>query len=104
MKRNKYGAKKTVIDGIKFDSMAEGRRYKQLILLEKAGVIQELELQPRYDLIVNGKKCGFYKADFRYNELGNQVVEDVKGMKTPVYNLKKKLVKAIYDIDILETK
>jgi hypothetical protein len=104
MNRNKYGAKKTVIDGIKFDSMAEGRRYKQLVLLQKAGVIEGLELQPRYDLIINGKKCGFYKADFRYNEAGNQVVEDVKGMKTPVYNLKKKLIKAIYNIDILETK
>lgn len=104
MKRNKYGAKKTTIDGHKFDSLAEGRRYNVLKILEKAGEITDLELQPRHDLVVNGKKCGFYKADFRYTENGKVVVEDVKGMKTPVYNLKKKLVKAIYDIDIYETK
>ncbi len=101
--RNKYGAKKTIVDGIKFDSKKEARRYNALVMLEKAGAIQNLELQPRYDLIINGKKCGFYKADFRYTEKGKTVVEDVKGMKTPVYNLKKKLIKAIYDIDIFET-
>ena len=101
---NKYRAVKTEVDGIKFDSKAEARRYSHLKLLEKAGAIDSLELQPRYDLIINDVKCGFYKADFRYNEDGRQVVEDVKGMKTPVYNLKKKLIKAIYNIDILETK
>lgn len=102
--KNKYGAVKTVVDGIKFDSKAEARRYKNLKLLERAGEITNLELQPRYDLIVNGVKCGFYKADFRYLENGKLVVEDVKGMKTPVYNLKKKLIKVIYGIEIFETK
>jgi len=92
MKRNKYKAIKTTIDGIKFDSMKEGARYKQIKLLEKVGKITELELQPKYDLIVNGKKVGFYKADFRYKEDGKLIVEDVKGMKTPVYNLKKKMI------------
>jgi len=101
--RSKYNAKKCVIDGIKFDSLKEGRRYQQLKLLEKAGEIENLELQPKYDLMVNGKKVGFYKADFRYVENGELVVEDVKGMKTPIYNLKKKMVKAIYNIDIKET-
>lgn len=102
-KMSKYKAKKCIIDGIKFDSMKEGRRYSQLKILEKAGQIQNLELQPKYDLMVNGSKVGFYKADFRYTENGKQVVEDVKGMKTPIYNLKKKLIKAIYGIDIFET-
>jgi hypothetical protein len=101
--RNKYRAVKTVVDGIKFDSKKEAARYQQLKLLERAGEIMELTLQPRFDLIVNGVKCGFYKADFQYLEVGKYVVEDVKGMKTPVYNLKKKLVKAIYGIDIFET-
>ncbi len=103
MSKSKYRAKKCEIDGIKFDSLKEGRRYKNLKLLERAGEISELSLQPKFDLIVNGKKCGFYKADFRYIENGKEVIEDVKGMKTPVYNLKKKLIKAIYDIDIFET-
>ena len=103
MKKNKYRAIKTTIDGIKFDSMKEGARYRQIKLLEKAGKITDLELQPKYDLIVNGKKVGLYKADFRYIEEGKLVVEDVKGMKTAIYNLKKKMIKAIYDIDIFET-
>jgi hypothetical protein len=101
--RNKYGAIKTTVDGIKFDSKKEAARYSQIKLLVKAGVITNLELQPRYDLTINGQKCGFYKADFRYFRDGKEVVEDVKGMKTPVYNLKKKLIKAIYGIEIFET-
>lgn len=101
--RNKYRAIKAVVDGITFDSKKEARRYGQLKLLARAGKISELKLQPRFDLIVNGCKCGFYKADFEYIEDGKRVVEDVKGMKTPIYNLKKKLVKAIYGIDIFET-
>ena len=100
---NKYKAIKTVVDGIKFDSKKEARRYTQLKLMERAGSVTDLELQPRFDLIINETKCGFYKADFRYLYFGKEVVEDVKGMKTPVYNLKKKLVKAIYGIVIFET-
>ncbi len=102
--RTKYNAKKVTIDGIVFDSKAEAKRYKVLKILERAGEIQNLELQPRYDLIINEIKVGFYKADFRYTEKGKLIIEDVKGMKTPIYNLKKKMIKAIYGIDILETK
>lgn len=101
--RNKYRAVKTVVDGIKFDSKKEAARYVQLKLMVKSGTVTDLELQPRYDLIINRQKCGFYKADFRYFENGKEVVEDVKGMKTPIYNLKKKLIKAIYGIEIFET-
>ena len=101
---SKYNAKKVVIDGVKFDSQAEGRRYRKLKLLEKAGVIQELELQPRYDMELNGVKICFYKADFRYIEDGELVVEDVKGMLTDIYKLKRKMMKAFHGIDILETK
>jgi hypothetical protein len=101
--RNKYRAIKTVVDGIKFDSKKEAGRYKGLRLLEKCGEITELTLQPRFDLIINDVKCGFYKADFQYVMDGKTIVEDVKGMKTPVYNLKKKLIKAIYGIEIFET-
>jgi len=105
MKRNKYNARKTVVDGVTFDSAKESRRYSELKLLENAGVIHSLTLQPRFDLIVNGTKCGFYKADFKYVENSREVVEDVKSpmtAKLPVYRLKKKLVKAIYGIDIVE--
>lgn len=102
---SKYHNKKTTHLGIQFDSLKEAERYQELLYMQHAGLIRNIELQPRYDLIVNGKKCGFYKADFRYEKnTGETVVEDVKSpaTKTPVYQLKKKLVKAIYDIDIQE--
>jgi len=104
MTRNKFGAIKTTIDGITFDSRAEGRRYTQLKLMERAGEIEAIELQPRFDLIVNGKKCGFYKADFGYIDkaLRQRVIEDVKGVATPIYRLKKKLVAAIYGVNVIE--
>ena len=101
---SKYRNRKTEYMGIGFDSQKEMKRYQELLLLERAGVIQDVELQPRYDLIVNGHKLGFYRADFRYKEVatGTVVVEDVKGVKTAVYSLKKKLVRALYDIEIIE--
>lgn len=120
LKRSKYNAKKTVIDGYKFDSIKEGHRYTELKLLQQAGVIRNLELQPRYDVVVNGHKICYYKADFRYwdNEKGYnaEVIEDVKAMpktakgikafkQTPawaMYRLKKKLVEALYPIKIIE--
>ena len=101
--RNKYGAIKTTVDGIKFDSKKEAARYQVLKLMEKSGDIFDLVLQPKFDLIVNGTKIGFYKADFQYTNAFAVVVEDVKGMKTPIYNLKKKMIKAIYGFDIFET-
>ena len=101
---SKYRNTKTIIDGIQFDSKAEASRYQELLLLQRAGVIHSLELQPRYDLVVNGCKLGFYRGDFRYIDVatGQSVTEDVKGVATPVYKLKKKLVKALYGIDIVE--
>lgn len=106
MKANKYNAIRTEVDGIVFHSQAEARHYSRLKLLEKAGAIGTLELQPRYDLHVNGVKVGFYKADFRFRDMdtGEEVVVDVKGVKTPVYNLKKKMLKAEYGIDIQEVR
>ena len=112
---NKYRNIKTVVDGITFDSKKEAARYGQLKLMEKAGEIAELELQPKFQMVVNGVKLGSYIGDFQYNEYLTpkakrpkdehdrvSVVEDVKGVKTPVYNLKKKLVKALYGIEIRE--
>lgn len=101
---SKYHNHKTVCQGITFDSRKEANRYQELLLMERAGLICNIELQPRYDLIVNAHKLGFYKGDFRYEKIdtGEIVVEDVKGMKTPLYQLKKKLIKALYDVDIVE--
>jgi uncharacterized protein DUF1064 len=102
----KYHNHKTEYMGIQFDSRKEADRYQQLQLLERAGQIRSLELQPRYDLIVNGHKLGFYRGDFRYEEVatGTTILEDVKSpaTKTPVYQLKKKLIKALYGIEISE--
>jgi len=118
--RSKYKAVKTTIDGVTFDSKKEAKRYTELRLLEKAGHITHLELQPEYQITINGAKICKYKADFRYftvrqenneqyyNSKGEwqtptmtgdkegQIVEDVKGFKTPIYRLKKKLVEACY--------
>ena len=98
MAYNKYKAKKTEIDGIKFDSKREMNRYCELKLLEKAKEISHLELQPKFLLIdgfrYKGKKIQAmnYIADFQYIEKdGTEVVEDVKGFKTKEYNIKKKL-------------
>ena len=101
--KSKYRAQPVVIDGLRFASKKEGARYLELKLLEKAGHIKNLELQPRYDFIINGVNCGFYKADFRYFENGKRIVEDVKGVRTPIFSLKSKLLKALYNVEVFET-
>lgn len=105
MTYNKYKNKKVVIDGIKFDSQKEGRRYCELKLLERAGEIRDLELQVRFDFEHTGVNLGFYKADFCYSETLpiKHITEDCKGFKTPMYKLKKKMMKAFHGIEILET-
>ena len=102
MKRHKYNAIKTTLDGITFASKAEAKRFAELKLLVQAGVISNLSLQPRFSCVVADVKICTYIADFMYLEQGNLVIEDVKGVKTPVYKLKKKLVEAIHNIKITE--
>jgi|TARA_Y100000310_G_scaffold126112_1_gene124867 hypothetical protein len=103
--KNKYGAVRVRIDGIDFDSRAEARRYVDLKMLEKAGEIRNLELQPKFECVVDGTKICTYRADFQYFCGNERVVEDVKGVKTPVYRLKKKLVEALFrGIKITEIK
>jgi hypothetical protein len=103
---NKFGARKTVVDGMRFDSMAEARRYRELQLMEKAGVISELVCHPRYRIEVNGSRVCEVIPDFRYqdNDAGRMVVEDVKSLptRTPVYRLKKRLLQAVHGIEIQE--
>ena len=106
MKQPKYRNKKTVIDGISFDSSKEGRRYQELLLLERTGVIQNLRRQVRFPLSVNGQLICTYIADAVYTENGHEVVEDTKSpvtRKLPVYRIKYKLLRAIHGIAIRET-
>jgi len=116
MKRgHKYGAKPTTVDGIRFASKAEAKRYSELKLLEKAGEIIGLKLQPKFDIHVaafvrdcppgvrHPQKVCSYIADFAYyDKSGVAIFEDAKGFKTPMYRLKKKMVEAEYGIQITE--
>jgi len=103
---NKYRAKKTEVDGIMFDSKKEAKRYQALCADPS---VTSLTLQPKYDLLAHDLqtgqpvKVGFYKADFKYLHNGEEIVEDVKGVKTPIYRLKKKMVEATHGIEIKET-
>ena len=92
----KYRAQPTVVDGIRCDSTAAARRDGDLKVMEKAGLITDLELQPTFPVKINGIKVFTYRADFRYVDLDGVVIEDVKGYKTPLYKLKKKCVEAAY--------
>lgn len=105
-RRGKYGAVPTEVDGIRFASKGEARRYSDLKLLERAGEITHLELQPVYPIVINGVRVGKYVADFRYREKdGRLTVEDFKGVRTPLYRMKRKLVEAIYPgVTITETR
>jgi len=103
MTRSKFGAVRTTVDGITFASKKEAKRYQELRLLERAKEITDLILQPRFPLQIHGKSLGSYVGDFQYTVDGvREVVEDVKGVRTPVYRLKKKIVEAIYGITIQE--
>lgn len=101
-RRSKYRNKRTA----GFASKKEHRRYQELALLESAGKITNLTLQPRYQLLPSeGRdRAIYYVADFSYWDIERdcRVVEDVKGFKTPEYRLKKRLMKFINGIDIVE--
>ena len=121
--RNKYYAKKTTVNGIEFDSRKEAYRYQELLLLQRAGAIQDLQLQVKYVLIPaqyetyakwgktgkrlkDGKRlvereCS-YVADFVYTLNGKLVVEDTKGFRTKDYAIKRKLMLYVHGIRIKE--
>lgn len=101
LSRGKYGNIKTTYAGVVYDSRKEARRAQELDLLTKAGEIFSLEIQPKFPVFINDKKVFTYIADFAYTKKdGTSVVEDVKGVKTPVFNLKRKCVEAYYGITI----
>ncbi len=110
---SKYRNVKVTVDGITFDSKREAERYGELRLLQKSGAIRMLQRQYSFRLEVNGMLICVYRSDFTYEERVKAVVpglrwrwvvEDVKGVLTPVYRLKKKLMVAIHGIEIREVR
>lgn len=105
---SKYGNRKTIVDGITFDSKAEAKRYSVLKLLERAGEITDLQRQVKFELAPpvrlggRGRPALRYIADFVYQQDGQQVVEDVKGVITAAFRIKRHLMKAIHGIEIRE--
>lgn len=109
-RRHKYGSEKEKTDNITFDSGREGSRYRDLKFQEEHGYISNLRLQVPFVLIekfkynrktIRGVK---YYADFVYIKDGNEIVEDSKGYKTPVYIIKRKmLLKRYPEINFIET-
>ena len=110
---SKYNSRKTVIDDITFDSKKEAKRYVELKKKQDEGKITDLRLQVPFELVpsftieIDGKKRKRrnirYIADFTYYENGQKVVEDVKGRKTEIYKLKKKLFEYKFKTTIKET-
>ena len=97
------------MNGIRFDSVKEARRYVDLNLLQRAGQIQDLQIQVPFILIPKQKDSKGrvirevkYIADFVYIEKGRKIVEDVKGYRTKEYQIKKKLMKYFHNIEIKE--
>jgi hypothetical protein len=107
-RKTKFRNVPTEVDGIKFDSRAEARRYGELKLMERADAIRALRIHPDFELSVNGMDICKYVADFSYYEPQKagwiHVVEDVKSKatKTPTYRLKRKLMEAVFGISIRE--
>ena len=108
LKRSKYNSRAVEIDGYRFASAKEGRRYQALRLMEKAGEISDLKLHTPYELAVNGVKVCTYIDDFNYwhEKTCTLVVEDVKGYRhgNPyrMFKIKAALMRAIHGIDVVE--
>lgn len=105
MAKSKYGNKQTVLNGKVFDSRREARRFAELDLMQKAGLITDLRLQVPFELIpkIGSERAVYYIADYVYKENGETVVEDCKGCRTDVYRIKRKLMLYRYGITIKET-
>lgn len=96
---SKYGNIQTIVDGRRFDSLAESQRYLQLRQMQADGVISNLSFQPTFELQpgfvdATGKRHRpiAYRADFRYIEEGKVIIEDVKGRRTQQYVLRMKML------------
>lgn len=105
-RQSKYHAQPCVVDGVRFDSGAEARRFLVLQLEQKAGRITDLVRQPAFELSVfpgdaSGQPIGIYRADFSYVRDGVRIVEDVKGFDTPLSRWKRRHVLAQYGIVVV---
>lgn len=107
LKESKYHNKKVTVDGITFDSIKEANRWHELKLMERAGEIVGLNRQVKIELVPKSNlfRAVYYVADFVYvdKRTGKTVYEDVKGVRTDVYKLKKKLLYWRHGIEIKET-
>ena len=97
-RRNKFGAKKTTVNGIIFSSKGESERYSELRYAELAGIISDLQIQYKVPVYVRELKAFCYVADYFYfdSTTNTQVIEDYKGVRTAIFNLKWKIVKALH--------
>lgn len=106
MSYNKHRNIITRANGYVFRSKLEAKRYAELLLLERAKEITDLEVHPRFPLQVSGEDIAIYEADFFYRDNGISVVEDVKGRRAgtayQLYKIKAKLMLAIYGIKVQE--
>jgi hypothetical protein len=102
-KRSKYGATKTMIDGIVFDSKREAAYYSELKIREKAGEVSGMALQRPFPIIINGQSVGKFLSDFAFIDHTQEDrlrVIDVKGFDTPLSRFKRKCVEAFYQIKV----
>lgn len=108
--KNKYRNERVNVGGVRFDSKKEYSRFQELVMLEKAGIIQDLKRQVKFEIVPKNcdERAAFYVADFVYKKAdGKMIIEDVKSemtRKLPLYILKRKLVKFRYpDYQFIES-
>jgi hypothetical protein len=100
MRFSKYKAIKTIVDGITFASKREAYYYQLYSKMKESGLISELQLQPKFPFLYNNKKQFTYVADFSFKDDKGLHIVDVKGVETPLFRLKKKLIEAQYGLKI----
>ena len=105
-KKNRFNVspvEERTLGGIVFASKKEMKRYAELRLLERAGEIQGLELQPEFRVSINGEHYCTYTADFAYTEKGERIIEELKSTgtaKDAAYKLRKKAAELFYGIKV----
>ena len=104
MSASKYRAQPTIIDGRKFPSKVEAKRYLELKRQEKLGLVSDLTCQPRFKLGTEDGHICVYVGDFKYKRDGRQVIEDVKGVRTDVYVLKRKMMRVLLGLHVVEVR